>query len=358
MKTIIKFFLIVALGTLILSSCTKKKTTLPESNDPIFTAEGAFGSEAFSLIAGDDNAYMYTMTSNVYGVEVVTGQLSNDNFALELGIYDGQIDKVTAEFENGMSLSPTFSERMTSPITTLSANYFSNNLYIQSIDWTIDGQNYGQGNIPIMNPGIFNVTADISYVDGSSASLTNDLILGYERSVNERLNYFEYPDTTVSVWVSDGNIPVQSVEWYLNGNLLPQMSDSIFIPIAADVNSIRAIITYTNGASRTKSILVDSAPNHSRSVEDFTLFEESSVNVLQDFNILVKLTSNGITYESELADNSSSTVQINSFVYYSLNSAGNKVYKVDADISCKVRSVIGATDIPLTFSTVFGFEVK
>ncbi|MBL1278751.1 MAG: hypothetical protein COA33_000635 [Fluviicola sp.] len=357
MKTKNIFLLLITLGVFTFSACKKDKLLPPESTDPVFMASGNFGAQSFSVVAGDDDAYMYTMTNVVYGVEVASGELANNNFGIELGIYNGQIDKMNADFESGMSLTPTFSEKMTTPITTLSANYFSNSTFIQSIDWVVDGMSLGV-TVPIMNPGHYNVTANISYMDGSSASLTNDLILGYERSVNEPLNYLEYSDSTASLWIPMGNVPIQSVTWYLNNVLLPQVADSIGIDILGGINEIRAEIIYTNGATRTRSVLVDSSPNYLRSIEDFTFFEESSVNILQDFNILVKLTSNGMIYESELADNSASTIQINSFEYYGLNNAGNKVYKVDADVSCKVRSAAGGVDIPLSFSTIFGFEVK
>lgn len=352
-----KIVLLVPAIALALSSCKKEKVTLPESNDPVFVSSGTFGNESFSMIAGDGGMYMHTMTEIENGVEVFSGELTNGNGGLNLGIYDGQLDLINPVFTEGMSLSPIFAKHHINPIVTLNKTAFSNATYINSIEWLVNDQFTAVDELVLTDPGIYNVTANVSFGDGSSVSLTNDIIVGYARLSNEALHYSENSGGTVTAWIPPEATPIANVHWYLNDSLV-EHGDNITIPVLPALNNLRAVIEYNNGVTRTKSIIVDGASNHLRSLEDFTMFEESSTDVIQDFNFKVGYTSNGIFYDSKSANNSNSTIVINSLEYYNVNSAGNKVYKVTADISCNVRADGGTTDVSLIFSTVFGFEVK
>jgi len=93
MKKIIKSIsLIAGIGIILLTSCTKNKIEIPESNDPVFTLEGTFEGDSISLIAGDNNAFMHTMTYNENGVNLYSGQITDGNFSVKLGVYDGYLD--------------------------------------------------------------------------------------------------------------------------------------------------------------------------------------------------------------------------------------------------------------------------
>ena len=93
-----------------LASCKKDEVVLPESNDPIFRVDGTFDGQNFSLIAGDNNAYMHTMTEIVNGVEVFSGNLSNGDFSVEMGVYNGLVDMPSSQMPlQLLDLNPNFS---------------------------------------------------------------------------------------------------------------------------------------------------------------------------------------------------------------------------------------------------------
>ncbi len=109
MKRTLLFLGIILLA---LTSCKKNKVEIPESNDPVFRADGTFGSNTFSIIAGDDDVYMHTMTMLEQNVEVVSGKIANNEFGIEIGIYNGFIDQPNHQFENDFNLSPIFAKKI------------------------------------------------------------------------------------------------------------------------------------------------------------------------------------------------------------------------------------------------------
>ncbi|HIP32413.1 MAG TPA: hypothetical protein EYG86_06615 [Crocinitomicaceae bacterium] len=344
--------------SVLLASCKKEKISLPEENDPVFKTNGTFGSDNFSLIAGDNGAFMYTMTETVNGVDVISGELTDGSISLKLGIYDGFLDQDLTEFMNNISLTPSFSSKGTQPLATLKKENLSSASYIQSVYWIIDGNQPVLDSVHIYEPGNYQVCAQITYYNGTSKTLCNDMIIGYNRTVNQSLNIM-YDDAVSMAEISVENFPisVQSVTWYVDDVLATNTSANLSIYTNNSIKTVRAEIHFANGSSRTRSVLVDGTLNHVRSVNDFSAMEINSTSIQQDYNIRIQYTSNGVVYDSELADNSESAVQINKIEYYQLNAAGNQVYKIDATVSCFAKSDNG-TDIPLYFTTVFGFEVK
>ena len=49
----VRKYIVVALGitALLITSCKKHTVEIPQSNDPVFRADGSFDGEAFSLVA-------------------------------------------------------------------------------------------------------------------------------------------------------------------------------------------------------------------------------------------------------------------------------------------------------------------
>ena len=125
-KTLRNSIILCGIGLLGFTSCKKDVVEIPESNDPIFRTEGTFGSENFEIIAGDNGAYMFTMTEVQNGVNVFSGKISNGNFSVELGIYDGHIDMPAYDALNELlNLTPIFSANDSTPLVTLSKSMLS-----------------------------------------------------------------------------------------------------------------------------------------------------------------------------------------------------------------------------------------
>ena len=77
-------YILIAISLLVMVSCKKDKIEIPESNEPVFRVYGTFDGDSLTLIAGDDGAYMHTMTKLENGVNIFTGinngQVNKQNY--------------------------------------------------------------------------------------------------------------------------------------------------------------------------------------------------------------------------------------------------------------------------------------
>ena len=358
MKHLIKHIsFIIAIGVLILSSCTKNKIEIPESNDPIFKLEGAFGGEAISLVAGDNNAFMHTMTYMENGVNLYSGQITDGNLSVKIGVYDGFLDfPVNEAIEEIASSTPIFAINSSVALAELSKNDFSNSSSINEIEWFINDQFAGINDVQITEPGLYNVCAVITFMDSSVDSLCNDMIVGYERTANCSIDYSVDQSGYLNAGIDNMGYGVAQIKWFQN-DILISTGTNLQMNLPSVMTNIKAEVHFSNGVVRTKSILVNGAyPNHA--IDDFTMFEISMPIVLQqDFNVKVEIMDNGITYYSVLSDNTGSTINITNIEFYGKNSANQDVYKITANVSAYVKPTTGFIDTPVSFTTTFGIEV-
>ena len=353
-----KFILTGVLLILAVSACKKDQMIIPESNDPVFRLDGTFGSENISVIAGDNNGFMYTMTDMENGVEVVSGRLADDLVSVELGIFNGGLNNSNEEFHASMSLTPVFSEFHGYTIASLSKNLFVNSASIENIEWVIDDGQPIMDSVDILEPGKYKVCAYIMYNNSMAPkTLCNEVIIGYNQYQNESIN-FEISTGAggAATWINNDQGTVEYVDWFYDGVFYVR-ADSCFKTLGNQMYELTAEVHYANSVVQTKNMLVDGGVNGG-TIEDFTIFEDNALSIIQDYNIRVKVNSNGVIYRSDYSENNSSVVEITSVELYGTNSQGNQVYKVVASVNCNVSNNQGGNTIPLSFNTSFGFEVK
>lgn len=356
MKALRKIVLVLIVGVLV--SCSKEKLELPESNDPVFVINGTIGGTDFDLIAGDEGAYMFTTTQSINGVNFYSGMISDGNLSIELGIYDGMLDMPNHQPEIELSnLTPVFSVDPNQPLTILSKSMFSNASYIDNIIWSIDGSVAGINDVEIEEAGHYDVCAQVTYADLTVETLCNDLIVGYNHSANFSID-FTSSGGYLNAGLSNvtGGASVTNVDWYIN-DVWTETNPTTAAQLVTGTHKVTAVAHFSNGAVRTKNILVNGFQQN-KGMEDFTMFEDqSSANVIQDFNCRLRVTMNGQEYDSEIAENLESSVDILNIEYYGPNNSGNSVYKVEANVNAKVRSLTTLKQIPISFTTVFGIEI-
>lgn len=346
------------LAAFLLNACSKDPVAMPESNDPIFRVDGTFGGETISIVAGDNNGFMHTMTNIENGVEVVSGRLEDDALTIELGIYNGGLNNSSEVFDESMNVTPQFSKKYNDPIATLSKDLLINSDFISYVNWSVDGGASILDSVHIHEPGKYNVCATVHYLNGSSpVNLCNEVIIGYNRYENKHINFeVNTSSSSASAWIDNFQGSIDYVDWYYD-DVFYVRADSCYKQVTNQLYNLRAEVHYANGVVQTKNMVVDGSVS-GRTVEDFTLFEEVSENIMQDYNLKIALVKNGVEYYSHLADNSASEVVITSLELYGLNGQGNQVYKVEANVTCEVSDLNGSNAIPLSFTTSFGFEVK
>jgi hypothetical protein len=357
-----KSILFCAVGLLALTSCNKDVVEIPESNDPVFRTMGTLGTDPFEIVAGDNGAYMFTMTEVQNGVDVFSGKISDGNFSIELGIYDGMIDKPSHEaVETIMNvISPEFSQVTGAPLVTLSKDELATmagSQYVDQIVWSIDGIYEDLNEVVITEPGKYHVCADVTFLDGATASICNEVIAGYNLGANFMIDFSVGLQGLVTASVDNMGNAMQQVKWFVDENQVGS-DDHLETEILSGYHIITAEVQFENGVVRRKSVLVDGS-NQQHTVNDFTIFEYQASTTVKprDFNIRLFVEKNGKKYTTETAKNEDAYLLITGLEYYGKNDAGMDVYKVSADIKAQVREVGTSNTIPMSFTTVFGIEI-
>lgn len=336
-------------------ACKKDIIEIPESNTPVFKVEGTLDGENFSLVAGDDNVFMHTMTLEENGVEVFSGRIGGDNFSIEIGVFDGNIDFVGTT-PQATTVLPVFSQINETPLTTLSKSAFDNAQNIEWVKWFING-NEVPDDYPMYEPGKFDVCAEVKFMDGSQDTMCDELIIGYNLNANCSLSASIGIGGMVTVTPVNATSQINFINWYVNDVFVGEALE-LESNFSTLLSTVRADIHFKNGVVRTKSIALNGY-DYQKVINDFTMFEdESGSAVPQDFNIRVKIMRNGEELRSDYATNTTSKVHITAVENYGLNNAGYTVLKISGIISGKMMQLTTGEEIDLHMNIVFGVEVK
>lgn len=355
-------FVIAASCLLTLASCKKDPIVLPEGNDPVFTLEGTLGTSELNLVAGDDNAYMYTSTKLDNGVRVFSGELSDGSTSVELGIYDGNVDKPNHSPEIDLeNLLLQFAKRSTEPLVVLSKYYLdSTGNSIENITWIINGLEQPSDEFLIREPGKYNVCARIKFFgDPGFHVLCDEIIVGYERNANFSINILNELNT-IHASLDTFGYPISNVAWYLDNNLLSGNTTTLpsFNSSTTNPQVLKAVVEFQNGTIREKSCLIGGQSNSFHS-PDFTVFEEQTTTniVPQDYKVRLNIIKNGVAYKSAYANNENATIEVLSLEQYGNNSSGNKVFKALVEINAVVMEMTTEKLIPVNFISSIGIEI-
>ena len=166
---------------------------MPEGNDPVFTLNGTLGGEDLNLVAGDNNAYMYSSTELEYGVRVFSGELSDGSTSIELGIFDGNLDKPNHVPEVDLSnVILQYAKQSTEPFAILSKDSIINSTsHIESIEWVENGLTLTAEEPIITDAGKHDICARVKFVGDPEVYIyCNDVIVGFQRNANFSIKYF------------------------------------------------------------------------------------------------------------------------------------------------------------------------
>ncbi|MCH2223968.1 MAG: hypothetical protein MK066_04295 [Crocinitomicaceae bacterium] len=340
-----------------LTSCKKDEVMLPVENDPVFRVDGQFDGENLSIVAGDDNAYMHTETKVLNGVNVFSGDLNDGNLFVKMGVYDGNLDVPSSDFLTQLPNTLSFSKNNNMPLITLRKDLFSNCNYISSINWKVDNVDVGSNNYSIYEPGKYMVCADVTFTDGTSNELCNELILGYDKQGDFSIKPYLSLDGMLSAWISDSSSEIEKVLWYLNGEEVSSDSE-MSSPVETGAYLLRVDVFFANGAVRSKEMLIDGG-NIANYIDDLSFLEQFTIGPLnRDFNLWIEVIKDGVSYHSENSNNESKSVTIDEIEYTGVNSLGNRTYRIKANVTATLSSNIqGYSDKPISFDVAFGIEI-
>jgi len=342
---------------LALVSCDKDIIEDPKPDEkPVFKIEGTLGSEAFSATAGDDGFLMSTFIDQFNHVDVFTGKIANSAMEFELGFYNGNIDMDQTSITDALSQGILFAKLPQSPLLSISKDQLPNSSLISFIDWTVDGEYASQNTVTFNEPGKYNVGANVHFYDGTSATISNDMIIGYHRNVACQLRHFLGQNGHLQVWVDENTQDVSSVKWYLNGNFV-STNNKLDTIISGYGCSVKAEINFVNGTKRTRTIWVDGSLN-GKFIDDFASFENNSSTVEWDFKTKLIFKKDGNTYTTLSANNQVSEFEVLGVDYYSTSSQGKPIYKIVGNIDCFVKNVATNEVLPLEATITFAVEFK
>ncbi|MCH2231271.1 MAG: hypothetical protein MK105_13090 [Crocinitomicaceae bacterium] len=351
------FFLGIT-AVMFFSGCKKDTIEIPESNDPVFTARGTLSGEEFFIVAGDNGAYMHTMTNVENGVNVYSGNLSNGDFGIELGVFDGLLDLIDDQFivELLTNNTPGFAHSEGQPLAELNKNLIDDLQNVHHINWYVNNVFAGVDIVKIQEPGKYYVCANVTFNDMSTASYCNELIIGFESGANCTIHSNVSVAGELICSLINNTEQVIELNWYLDDVLI---GSNIYVDmlVSPEIHNLRAEITFANGVRRTKEVLIDGTQAN-RDLADFTIFEENQVQVTpRDFNLKLAIERNGKHYHSILANNANSIVEITNIEKYENNSAGNDVYKISANINANLLESDSMKETEVQLEVTFGIEI-
>ncbi len=348
---------IIFLASLSIVGCKKDLIEEPQTDEsPVFKIEGELGLESFSASAGDDGFLMSTFIEQVNGVDFFAGSISNGDVEFEMGFFNGNLDMTSSTLTNELAEDIFFANQPVAPLLSISKDDFPNSSLISSINWSLNGIVVSQDNLVISEPGRYLVGAKVNFSDGTSATIENELIVGYHRNVFSQLRHFMGQNGHLKAWIDENTSDVQAVKWYLDGELVS--SDLTFNTIVTPYgHKITAVIDFVNGTQRTKTIWVDGS-SQGKFIDDFSSFESLSSAIEWDYKAKISFKYKGQTYSSMSVNNQMSTFEVLSIQYYSTSSQGKPIYKILANINCMMKNTVSNEVLPLNALTTFAIEIK
>lgn len=339
---------------LVLISCKKEIPALPEENSPIFKAEGILDGEDFSITAGIDGAYMHTNSLTINGVDAKEGIIQGNSSSFKLLVFDGNHDVISEGFEINEGDQIKFNSNPPTFLATLDKSNLSNSSLIESVKWYADGIFIGTNLAYITEPGIYNIKAEVEFTNGSTAQVSNELIIGYRKNANASIKHIISPNGGVICWMDNPLHNLERVEWRVNGELLSETKQLQLDSIYSDWTNIEATCYFFNNVTRTKNITIKpSSPG--MYIEDFTPIEEQ-VNFNQDYKSEIEIELNGNLYTTVDADNQNNTINIESIDYHGVNNDDEPIVKTRANITCSLLNNTSGETIEADFSIVIGMN--
>ena len=353
-------FQFLFLGFLLIISACKKNEIIPPpgSSTPVFTAVGTFGNEVINLQAGDNGVVMNTETLLYNGVDFFKGNLGNDAFDLEIGIFGGDFDiqnTTLPDFSPQSEVSFAYVAPQP-PMLVLSKDSLPNSEIINEVEWIVNGVVQPVlNNLVINSPGKYQICAHVTFTDMTESTLCNEMIVGFKQNASFELEFVMGQDHNLMAWIDPSIGTIQSVKWFQDGIEISN-SSQLNKYIEDGSHLIQAEVLFTNGVKSLRSILVD-AELYGKNIFDFTKLS-SPFPIEWDFKSKLKLVKNGIEYFSHQTPNSGNKITISDVKYFGLNSLGKAVYILTGEIQVNLKSNLSSVVIPLNLDISFGISLK
>lgn len=346
-KILILSVLLFALG------CTKDEITPdPPSNDPVFSVKGTIDGHGVNMEAGENNSYMHTGIVELNGVEHYRGALTSGKDKVQISISDGILDipQINTDIMSAgeITIAPNHGG---DALAVLSVDLFNNKAFIDELTWNIDGDIQTSSTVYITEPGKYEVCADIVFIDGSSASTCNTMLIGYQKNVSPVLKYILGQNDQVLAFIESPNNEVNNIKWYRNDVLVGEelsYNDSLSGLMSY---ALKARIEYFNGSMREREIWVNRI-NPNFKIEDLSNIENQS-NLTWDNKAIIEVEVNGNQYVSD-PSSPGHKITIDNSWEYGTNEEGDNVTFIEGTLVSTFRNQSTGEVVEGSFDIRFG----
>lgn len=343
---------------LLIVSCKKEKLPeLPVSNTPVFSVEGTIDGQSISMSAGEENYFMHSEEFEFHNVTQWKGSLSNGENILDITLSDGIIDVPNSTYDLSQADYIPITEMPTSPLLHLDKNDLSNANFIESVTWYVDGELYSsQGPLIIYEPGIYDICAEVTFINQSQATNCSEVILGYDRNAKGALRFIIGQNNTLIAFFDTPEYEIDYVEWFYNDSLISSNNVNLNIEMNANTCHLKGIVHYKNGVVRTRTTHVNKIYTDYY-VQDLTLFENQS-STSWDFKIRMNVNFNGQHYQGIESTTSNTQLKITSIQDYGYNASGDKVLLIKGILDTPLFHLDTESEVNASLTLSFALPYK
>lgn len=336
-------------------ACKKEKIEMPVttySETPVFSVSGTIGGSSILFQAGTDGAYLENFNTIINGVNRYGGRMIQGDNYVEIALFDGNLSLPDAAFPTN-STTISLSQDFSLPLLKVIKSSLSNQDLISELQFTVNGEAVGN-ELSISEPGIYEVCTNVSYFNGSSKEVCNEVIVGYRD-----LGAFNLKTTFSGQNIITGEVisalPISSIDWYLNG-VFQQTSIDFYQPLSTGLKELTAKVHFANGITRSHSVIVDGtiALNYLQDLNSF----KSGINdaLYQDFKGEISILKDGVLYE-HVGGSGNSNIIVTNYSYYGKSPNGVDIYKISGIVSTQMKNMTTNEVVSSQFSVVFGLEI-
>ena len=354
MKTILILILILA-G---LISCKKEKVhDLPPPNSPVFSATGTINGEPISINAGENGFTMETLNGTYNNIGIAGGILSNGNEELEFFLFDENILNPSNVFNLSENDQLQYAYISQESYALLKNSLLIGQQNVQSVEWYVDGVYKGENNVEIKQPGLYDVSAIVTFNDGESFTINNKLLLGFSENANASIHHQIVQGLNLKAGLNLNATEISSVSWYLDNNFISN-DLNLHANITGGRHVLTADFTHVDGSVYKRSILIN-RESQSEQTSDFSIFKlPAATQHLLDLKGQIIYRKDGKEYKSSNdAGNNIHAIPVSQIEYYGQSTEGNLIVKGTMQINCNLKENSTGENLTLNLNCKFAFRI-
>lgn len=252
---VIQYSIFVLLG--VFAACRKELPKLPNAENPVFFFQANGGGLDINMQAGVNTAQYSDELNNDYNVPVYSGSVFTDDEIFIFKFFAGEVFKEMS-IQEFMSLNSIVPISMNTPLVQLFEVSSLTSSEFDNASVTVDDGN-PTANFGFLNPGKYQMKISASR-NGFDVELNNTTIVGYSNPYKFELIgniNSSGPGIILEGSISNNTENITRVDWICGTNTQTTTAPSVQFPPIGSGNILTAIVHFSDGTTRTRSIALD-----------------------------------------------------------------------------------------------------